>query len=60
VLLVMPLPENVEAVSADLVATPEATQSAVVVWLRLFYHDLHTALIQAGGATAAQFNRAVY
>ena len=25
-----------------------------------FYHDLHTALIQAGGATAADFNRAVY
>ena len=28
--------------------------------LHLFYHDLHTALIQARGATAAQFNRAVY
>jgi predicted methyltransferase len=39
---------NVEAVSADL------------VWLHLFYHDLHTALIQAKGATAAQFNRAVF
>jgi predicted methyltransferase len=26
----------------------------------LFYHDLHTALIQAKGATAAHFNRAVY
>ena len=25
-----------------------------------FYHDLHTALIQARGATAAHFNRAVY
>ena len=24
------------------------------------YHDLHTALIQARGATAAHFNRAVY
>ena len=33
---------------------------AEVVWLHLFYHDLHTALIQAKGATAAQFNRAVY
>jgi len=52
--------ENVEAVSADLVAMPEVTQAADVVWLHLFYHDLHTALIQAGGATAAQFNRAVY
>jgi predicted methyltransferase len=52
--------ENVEAVSADLVALPEATQPADVVWLHLFYHDLHTALIQAKGATAADFNRAVY
>ena len=52
--------ENVEAVSADLVAMPEATQPADVLWLHLFYHDLHTALIQAKGATAADFNRAVY
>ncbi|WP_411880884.1 class I SAM-dependent methyltransferase [Polaromonas sp. YR568] len=52
--------ENVEAVSADLVAMPEVTQPADVVWLHLFYHDLHTALMQAGGATAAQFNRAVF
>jgi len=52
--------ENVEAVSADLVAMPEATQSADVLWLHLFYHDLHTALIQDKGATAADFNRAVY
>ena len=52
--------ENVEAVSADLVAMPEATQPADVLWLHLFYHDLHTALIQARGATAADFNRAVY
>jgi predicted methyltransferase len=52
--------ENVEAVSADLVAMAEATQPADVVWLHLFYHDLHTALIQAKGATAADFNRAVY
>ena len=34
--------ENVEAVSADLVAMPEATQPADVLWLHLFYHDLHT------------------
>ena len=46
--------ENVEAVSADLVAMPEATQPADVLWLHLFYHDLHTALIQARGATAAR------
>src|SRR6202051_5208962 len=39
--------ENVEAVSADLVAMPEATQPADVLWLHLFYHDLHTTLIQA-------------
>src|SRR5258708_25625664 len=52
--------KNVEAVSADLVAMPEVMQSADVLWLHLFYHDLHTALIQARGATAAQFNRAVY
>jgi predicted methyltransferase len=52
--------ENVEAVAADLVAMPEATQPADVLWLHLFYHDLHTALIQKKGATAADFNRAVY
>src|SRR6202050_1347768 len=52
--------DNVEAVSADLVAMLEATQPADVLWLHLFYHDLHTALIQAKGATAGQFNRAVY
>jgi predicted methyltransferase len=52
--------ENVEAVSADLVAMPQVTEPADVLWLHLFYHDLHTALIQARGATAAQFNRAVY
>ena len=51
--------ENVEVVSADLVAMPEVTQPADVLWLHLFYHDLHTALIQARGATAAAFNRAV-
>ncbi|MGZ3423761.1 MAG: class I SAM-dependent methyltransferase [Polyangiales bacterium] len=52
--------ENVEAVSADLVAMPAATQPADVLWLHLFYHDLHTALIEARRATAAHFNRAVY
>jgi len=52
--------ENVEAVSADLVAMPEVTQAADVVWMHLFYHDLHTALMQTRGATAADFNRAVY
>jgi predicted methyltransferase len=52
--------ENVEAVSADLVAMPEVTRLADVLWLHLFYHDLHTKLVQAKGATAADFNRAVY
>ena len=52
--------ENVEAVSTDLVAISEVTQPADVVWLHLFYHDLHTKLAQARGATAAAFNRAVY
>jgi predicted methyltransferase len=51
---------NVEAVSADLVAMPEVTQPADVLWLHLFYHDLHTALMQKKGATAAAFNRVVY
>ena len=52
--------ENVEVISADRVTLPEITQPADVLWLHLFYHDLHTALIQANGATAADFNRAVY
>src|SRR5882672_9155137 len=43
--------ENVEVVSADLVALPG--NSLNVVWLHLFYHDLHTALVQARGGTAA-------
>ena len=52
--------ENVEAVSADLVALGQATLPADVVWLHLFYHDLHTELMQSRGATAAAFNRAVH
>ena len=52
--------ENVEAVSANLVAMPEVMQPADVLWLHLFYHDLHTELMHAKGATAAQFNRAVF
>lgn len=51
---------NVDAASADLVAMPEATQPADVVWLHLFYHDLHTELMQKKGTTAAAFNRAVH
>ena len=30
------------------------------MWLHLFYHDLHTALLQTRGATPAGFNQAVY
>lgn len=52
--------ENVEIVSADLAAMAEATQPADVVWLHLFYHDLHTDLMQARGATAALFNQAAF
>ena len=52
--------ENVEAVSADLVAIAQVTQPADVLWMHLFYHDLHTELMQSKGATAAQFNRAVF
>ena len=52
--------ENVEAVSAEIVAMAQVTQPADVVWLHLFYHDLHTPLMQAKGATAAQFNRVVH
>jgi predicted methyltransferase len=51
---------NVEVVSADLVAMPEAMQPADTVWLHLFYHDLHTKLMHSKGATAADFNRAVH
>src|ERR1700734_2723084 len=51
---------NVKIVSADLVEMQEITQPADVLWLHLFYHDLHTALMQGKGATAADFNRAVY
>jgi predicted methyltransferase len=52
--------ENVHAVSADLVQMPAVTPPADVVWLHLFYHDLHNPLIQTRGATPAGFNRAVY
>ena len=51
---------NVEVASTDLVALPGSSQSVDVVWMHLFYHDLHTALMQARGATPAGFNRAVY
>ena len=55
-----PRRENVEVVSADLVALPQTSPPPDVVWLHLFYHDLHTALLQSRGATSATFNRAVY
>ena len=52
--------ENVEVISADLVAMPQTVGPVDVLWVHLFYHDLHTALMQAKGATAAEFNRTVY
>ena len=52
--------ENVKAVSADLVTLQGVAGPADVLWLHLFYHDLHTDLIQARGATADSFNRAVF
>ena len=52
--------ENVEVVSSALGALPDTMQLADVVWLHLFYHDLHTELGQTKGATAAAFNRTVY
>ena len=52
--------ENVEVISADLVAMPQPARPADVLWLHLFYHDLHTALMQTKGSTAAEFNRTVY
>ena len=52
--------QNVVVASADLVALPESSQSFDVVWMHLFYHDLHTTLMQTRGATPAGFNRAVY
>lgn len=52
--------ENVTVVSSDLTALPEVAEAVDVVWLHLFYHDLHTPLIQASGATASLFNRGVY
>lgn len=52
--------ENVEAVSANLATIPETRKTVDVLWLHLFYHDLHTPLIQTRGATAAAFNQAVF
>ena len=52
--------ENVEVVSADLVALPGNPQAIDVVWMHLFYHDLHTPLMKTKGATPAAFNRAVH
>jgi predicted methyltransferase len=51
---------NIEAVSADIVTLTEVPQPVDVVWVHLFYHDLHTALMQARGGTAVEFNRAVH
>lgn len=52
--------DNVQPVSADLLSMSEATQPADVLWLHLFYHDLHTDLMRTKGANAALFNQAVF
>jgi predicted methyltransferase len=51
---------NVEAVSADLIAMPEQGQPVDVLWMHLFYHDLHTELMRKKGGNAADFNRIVF
>ena len=51
---------NVDAVSASLAELTSVTKPADVLWLHLFYHDLHTGLIADKGVTANDFNRAVY
>jgi predicted methyltransferase len=51
---------NIEAVSADLIGMPEATQPVDVLWMHLFYHDLHTELMRKKGGNAADFNRIVF
>jgi predicted methyltransferase len=58
---------NVEAVSADLVALPEVTRPADVLWLHLFYHRLkpggcyvivdHAAPVGAGTSVAQSLHR---
>jgi predicted methyltransferase len=52
--------ENVAVISPDLVALPQTSRAPDIVWLHLFYHDLHTPLLQTRGATPAAFNRAVH
>jgi predicted methyltransferase len=52
--------QNVEVVSADLAALPKSLHQVDVMWMHLFYHDLHTPLLQTRGASAAVFNRAVH
>ncbi|MFT3695733.1 MAG: hypothetical protein QM831_21530 [Kofleriaceae bacterium] len=51
--------DNIEVISSDVVGLP-TKRPIDVLWIHLFYHDLHTPLIQAKGATAAAFNRAVF
>jgi predicted methyltransferase len=49
---------NVHVASADLVSLADAVDAADLVFVHLFYHDFHTALIQRRGATPAGFNNA--
>lgn len=52
--------QNVQVISDDVAAPPVGAQSLDIVWVHLFYHDLHTSLMQRRGATASRFNRAVF
>ena len=52
--------ENVEAVTAGLAALPQSLGPLDVVWIHLFYHDLHRPSLQAKGATPDGFNREIY
>ncbi|RZJ78309.1 MAG: methyltransferase [Brevundimonas sp.] len=51
---------NVQVATADVFDLPGDAQSLDVIWVHLFYHDLHTPLIQSRGATAALFNQSAF
>jgi predicted methyltransferase len=51
---------NVHVASADLVTLADTVDAVDLVFMHLFYHDLHTALIQRRGATPFAFNRAAF
>lgn len=51
---------NIEVVSTGLTALPDDLQGLDVVWIHLFYHDLHRPSLQTQGATPEGFNRQIY